>query len=66
MADDFFPETIPDKRVTEGLTEMRRELGMRERMCPQWVHAGRMKQEVADRQIARLKGVIELLEAMAT
>lgn len=62
MTQEMFPETVPDERLTEGLKELRREISMRQQLYPKWVAAGRMKQEVADRQLGRLKGLLEYLE----
>ncbi|MEQ8504621.1 MAG: hypothetical protein RIB80_04795 [Rhodospirillales bacterium] len=58
---DLFPDTVPDARIKPALTELRREIAMRERLYPQWVQQGRMVQAVADRQIAALKGALDLI-----
>lgn len=43
----------------EQLTELNRELAMRRRLYPQWIERNTLKQDVADRQIARLEAAIE-------
>ena len=38
---------------------VRREIAMRERVYPKWVAAGKMKLDMADREIATMKAVLE-------
>jgi len=45
---------------------VRREIGMRERVYPKWVSAGRMKQDAADRELAAMRAVLATLEMLAT
>ena len=42
-----------------------REIAMRERVYPKWVEAGRMKLDMAEREIATMKAVIETLKKVA-
>lgn len=51
--------------LKEAATELRRELGMRQRLYPGWVASGRMTQAEADRQIARLEVALEHIAAAA-
>lgn len=48
----------------EQIVCVRREIGMRERVYPKWVSAGRMKQDVADREIAAMRAVLATLETL--
>ena len=48
----------------EQIVCVRREIGMRERVYPKWVSAGRMKQDVADREIAAMRAVLLTLETI--
>lgn len=43
---------------------IRRELAMRESAYPKWVRAGRMKQENADRELARMTAVLGTLQRL--
>lgn len=43
---------------------VRREIGLRERVYPKWVAAGKMKADAADQEIARMRAVIETLESV--
>jgi hypothetical protein len=56
---DLFPETIGDASLDDQLKEIDRELAMRERLYPQWVARGTLRQSTADRQIAIMKAVHE-------
>lgn len=51
-----------DERVDSALKELRREHEMRSRVYPRWVQEGRMRQDVADRQMRGLDDAIALLE----
>lgn len=42
---------------------VRREIGMRERVYPKWVGAGRMKKETASHEISAMTAVLRTLEA---
>ena len=42
-----------------------REIGMRLRVYPRWVQSGRMKQDEADREIARMEAVLATLHRLA-
>ncbi len=41
---------------------VRREIALRERVYPRQIADGRMKQEEADRELARMKAVLDMLE----
>jgi hypothetical protein len=41
----------------------RREIGMRERVYPNWIKAGRMKPDKADAEIAAMRAILAFLEA---
>lgn len=43
--------------AAEKRAEVQRELGMRRRVFPQWVSAGRIDQATADRRIAILEAI---------
>jgi hypothetical protein len=45
--------------LDEQLSEVRREIEMRRRVYASWVRNGKMSQEAADRQIARMEAVHE-------
>lgn len=42
---------------------VRREISMRERVYPRWIEQGKLKQEVADRELAHMRAVLDTLEA---
>lgn len=47
--------------INEMITEVRRELTMREYVYPKQVERGKLKQHVADVHMARLQAVLKLL-----
>lgn len=49
--------------IQEAIAEVRREVKLRERLYPQWIAAGRLSRALAERQLARMKYALELLEA---
>lgn len=49
--------------MDELAREARRELAMRERLYPGWVEAGRMKIDDAERRIAMMEAIAEILGA---
>ena len=53
---DMFPIGVEDQIIC-----VRREIGMRERVYPRWVAAGKMKPHMAEREIAVMKAVLESL-----
>ena len=55
----LFPITIDDE-----IAEVRREIQLRERVYPNWVHTGRLKQERADRQLEAMRAVMARLETI--
>lgn len=57
------PEIVA--RVNGACAEIARELGYRRSCYPKWVGQGRMKQEVADRQIAALEDAVVLLRELS-
>lgn len=57
------PDPVGDAVVAavpylEILQELKRELHMRERLYPNWIETGKMKGDVAQRQIIRLEAAI--------
>ena len=56
---DLLPITIEDE-----IAEVDREIRLRERVYPNWVSAGRLKQERADRQLELMRAVKQRLEAL--
>lgn len=54
------PEPIT---LEQQLASVRRELAMRKNVYPKWVKAGRMKQEVADHEIAAMQAVHDTITA---
>jgi len=52
--------------ITDQIACVRREIGMRERVYPKWVSAGRMKQDAADRELAAMRAVLTTLETLQT
>ena len=56
---DLLPVTLEEEIIC-----VRREIGMRERVYPGWVRAGRMKQDRADREIEVMKSVLESLHRL--
>lgn len=50
--------------IEQQIAEVRREIGMRERVYPRFVSAGRITHEQATERIARLRGVLQTLEQL--
>ena len=48
--------------LQDAVKEIRREVKLRERLYPQWVASGKLNKATAERQLARLKFALELLE----
>lgn len=48
--------------VQDAIKEVRREVNLRERLYPQWIASGKLNKAAAERQLARLKFALELLE----
>ena len=51
--------------LAEQIACVTREIGMRRRVYPRWIQAGRMKQDEADREIARMEAVLATLQGLA-
>ncbi len=51
--------------LPEQIACIKREIAMRERNYPKWVAAGRMKQAEADRELDRMRAVLNSLERFA-
>jgi uncharacterized protein YqhQ len=51
--------------LSEQITCVRREIGMRERVYPRFVANGKMKQAAADRELATMRAVLATLEALS-
>ena len=56
----------PAISLAEQITCIRREIGMRERVYPKSVSAGRMKAEAAERELAAIRAVLETLVSLQT
>lgn len=55
-------EKIALIQVSEQIACVRREIGMRERVYPRWVDAGKMKQDAATRELTVMRAVLMTLE----
>lgn len=49
--------------INELIKEAERELHMRERVYPKWVELGKLNGATADRQLARQREIVEVLDA---
>jgi hypothetical protein len=56
-------EIIPCS-LDEQIVCVEREIGMRERLYPRWVDSGKMKLDMAEREIGRMKAVLESLHRL--
>lgn len=48
--------------IIDQIACVRREIGMRERVYPRWIDAGKMKQVAADREMTGMRAVLMTLE----
>lgn len=48
--------------LQDAIQEIQREVQLRERLYPQWVASGKLSKAAAERQLARMKYALELLE----
>mgnify|MGYP001603284784 CR=1 FL=1 len=55
---DLFPPTLDDQ-----IQSVEREIGYRERVYPRRVAARQMTQALADREISRMRAVLETLQS---
>lgn len=55
---ELFPPVL-----SEMIHEVERELAQRDRVYRLWIANGKMKQETADKQIARMRAVLANLQA---
>lgn len=51
--------------IADQLASARRELKMRQRVYPQWVATGRLRQDIADHEIACMAAIVTTLEGLA-
>lgn len=51
-------------KINGQIACVKREIAMRERVYPKWIAAGRMKAEMAEREIDTMRGVLETLEGV--
>jgi hypothetical protein len=51
----------PAPSLVDQIAELRRELALRQRVYPQWIAKGSMKQEAADRSMARMQAAHDTL-----
>jgi hypothetical protein len=64
MADDPASVGSPPPRpvsLADQVAAVRREIKMRERTFPRWVATARMSQDVADRELAAMRAVLQTL-----
>lgn len=47
--------------IAEQITEVKREIALRERVYPAWVRQGKMKQDQCDQLMARMQAVLSTL-----
>jgi hypothetical protein len=59
-------EDLSDITLPDMIAEVKRELAMRERVYPGWIANGRLKQATADRDMRRMRAVLELLLDLTT
>lgn len=50
--------------LEEQIAEVQRELGMRRKVYPRFVAAGKITQDAADRRVAVLEAVLETLQRL--
>jgi len=48
--------------IDEQIDCVKREIGMRERVYPKWVQTRRLSQEQADRELGRMRAVLNTLQ----
>ena len=48
--------------LDEQIDCVKREIGMRERVYPKWVQLRRLSQEQADRELGRMRAVLNTLQ----
>ena len=48
--------------IAQQISCVKREIAMRERVYPKWVESGRMKLDMAEREIATMTAVLRSLE----
>lgn len=48
--------------IDEQIDCVKREIGMRERVYPKWVQLRRLSQEQADRELGRMRAVLNTLQ----
>ena len=48
--------------LQDAIKEVQREIRMRERLYPGWITSGKLSKAAAERQLARMKYALELLE----
>jgi hypothetical protein len=51
--------------LAEQIACVRREVALRERIYPRLVRDGKLRRDEADRELARMRAVLETLEAAA-
>lgn len=50
--------------IEEQISCVKREISMREKVYPRWVHAQKMSQHKADTELALMRAVLKTLERM--
>ena len=64
MNDGMFPDSpVP---IAAQVTCVEREIGLREKVYPRWVAAGRLSQTKADQELELMRAVLATLRAIET
>ena len=60
------PDLLPERQIDlkQQIDCVAREIHMREKVYPDWIKRGRMKQEQADYQIKAMRAVLATLEGL--
>lgn len=59
-------EGLTKHRLFEIMGEVKRELGYRKYCYPKWVQMGKLRQEIADKQLNNLQGAYNILNFLYT
>lgn len=55
------PTAVP---LPEQIAEIKREIGLRQRVYPRWIESGKLKRAAADHQMAAISSVLATLEGV--
>ena len=50
--------------IDEQIAEVKRELGLRQKLYPRWIEKRTLKQENADRQMALMQSILDTLKQL--